>query len=88
MDVAAFESSYPWPYADINPDYYSGSEKINRETHKPRAGRETWVEISSGVNVYKEWEVWNRYGADGKPSGLFNRFKNFRDNVWMANATG
>ena len=28
-------------------------------------------------------QLWSGTGADGKPSGLWNKFKNFRDNVWM-----
>lgn len=52
-----------------------------------KSGREDWIQVSNSNSYDNLKKLLSATAVDGSASGLLNKFKNFKQNVWMSGTT-
>lgn len=76
--------NFPWKSDGISEGTFYASVKSAKTKANLISGREDWIEANNG----NAWSLWSSTGADGKATGLWHKFNNFRENIWMTGDSG
>ena len=84
LDRGSMSKNFPWKSDGISENLFYASVASAKTKANLISGREDWIEANNG----NAWALWSANGANGKATGLWHKFNNFRENIWMAGDSG